>query len=228
MIRPNSELIDSSAPSSTRAVPGNLPRTSLVNLTNSPERQELIALVCRAQAEEPSAQSELVLKYTRRIAGQVRLIINQPDAIEDVVQMVFIKMFRRLGRLRDPQLFESWLFRISRNTAVDFIRRRRCRPPTISGDDEIMNIADTNSTFATGEIMDAFEAALPHLNPTDRDLVKLFVAGNSYRHLAETNGLTLSTVKARLHRMRPFLRTFVGEATETRCNVNKGRHEAAA
>lgn len=182
----------------------------------SEERAELAGLVGRAQAGEASAQSELVRRYTHRIAGHVRLIIHQPDAVEDVVQMVFIKMFRRLGRLRDPVSFEAWLFRLSRNTALDFIRRRRCRPVTVTAESELFELSDPTNAGAAREIMDALTVALEQVSPKDRDLVMLFVEGNSYRSLAERHGLTLGAVKARLHRLRPFLRSFVGEATETR------------
>ena len=177
---------------------------------------DLADLVSRVQNGEPTAQTELVRKYTRRIAGYARLIIRQPDAVDDVVQMVFIKMFRRIGRLRDPGSFESWLFRLARNTAVDFIRRRRCRPVTVTAEDEAFEIPDPIDANATAEIMDALEAALRQVSPKDRALLVDFVEGNSYRNLARENGLTLGAVKARLHRMRPFLRSYVGQATETR------------
>lgn len=179
-------------------------------------RRELAQLVTRAQAGESAAQSELVQHYTRRISGYVQQIIHQPDAVEDVVQTVFIKMFRRLGRLRDAGSFESWLFRLARNTSVDFIRRRRCRPVTVPVDDKAFEIPDPCDAAATREILDALTAALSQVSAKDRRLVNLFVAGNSYQSLARENGLTLGAVKARLHRMRPFLRSFVGEATETR------------
>jgi RNA polymerase sigma-70 factor (ECF subfamily) len=180
------------------------------------DRAELTELVTRAQAGESPAQSELVRRYTRRIAGYARLIICQPDAVDDVTQMVFIKMFRRLSRLRDPASFESWLFRLARNTAVDFIRRRRCRPLTVPVEHETYEIPDPSSARASHEILDALEAALAQVSPTDRELLTLFVQGNSYLNLARRNGLTMGAVKARLHRMRPFLRSYVGDATETR------------
>ncbi len=180
------------------------------------DRAELAALVRRAQAGEPAAQTALVRQYTRRIGGYVRLIIRQPDAVEDVVQMIFIKMFRRLGRLRDSAAFESWLFCLARNTAVDFIRRRRCRPSTVPVETEAMEIPDPSDASVTSEILDALQAALTQVGPTDRQLVTHFVQGTSYQNLARQNGLTIGAVKARLHRMRPFLRSYVGHVIEAR------------
>lgn len=182
----------------------------------SPDKAELIALVTRAEAGDAAAQAELVRRYTRRIAGFVRGIIRQPDAVEDVTQLVFIKMFRRLSRLREPVVFESWLFTLARNTGLDFIRRRSCRPTTVAMDERITQIADPSRGDASAEILAALDRALERLQPLDRRLVEQFVAGDSYGMIASRSGLSLATVKVRLHRVRPFLRSWVGEMTGTR------------
>jgi RNA polymerase sigma-70 factor, ECF subfamily len=156
------------------------------------------------------------------VAGFVRAIIRQPDAVEDVTQMVFIKMFRRLSRLRDPAVFESWLFTLARNTGLDFLRRRACRPSTVGLDDAVYQIADPSTNSGTGEIMAALDRALARLSPLDRALVSQFVAGETYGDIAERAGLSLATVKVRLHRVRPFLRSWVGEMTDTRLRGGKG------
>src|SRR6185369_6411111 len=141
----------------------------------SAEKSELIELVRQAETGDPSAQAELVRRYTRRVAVFVRAIIRQPDTIEDVTQMVFIKMFRRLSRLRDPAVFESWLFTLARNTGLDFIRRRSCRPATVAIDEEVYQIADPSTSSATGEILAALDRALTRLSPIDQSLVTQFV-----------------------------------------------------
>lgn len=176
------------------------------------ERAELTALVTRAQANDMAAQSELVRRYTVRLSAFVRPIIFQPSMVEDVVQMVFIKMVRRLTLLRDPAVFESWLFKMARNTAVDFLRRRRCRPITVADEQELVQVPDTSSARPVEEIMEALSIALTRLSPKDRNLVTMIVEGNSYRTVAAREGLTVGAVKVRLNRVRPFLRTSVGEA----------------
>jgi RNA polymerase sigma-70 factor, ECF subfamily len=188
----------------------------------SSDRLVLIELVQRANRGDSAAQAELVNRYTRRIGGFIRGIIRQTDAVEDVTQMVFIKMFRRLGRLRDPAVFESWLFTLARNTALDFIRRRSCRPATVALDEQINQIADPSTASATREILAALDRALTRLNPIDRSLVTQFVSGETYGDIAARTGLSLATVKVRLHRVRPFLRSWVGEMTDTRLPGGKG------
>jgi RNA polymerase sigma-70 factor, ECF subfamily len=178
----------------------------------SPESAELIGIVIRAQAGDLGAQSELVRRYTRRISGFLRRIIPQRHAVEDLIQIVFIKMVRRLGVLRDPAVFENWLFAMSRNTAIDFIRRQRCRPMTISDDLRFMAAPAVDSEPAVAEIMTALDRAVARLRPKDRQLVMLIVQGNSYRVVAEREGISVGAVKLRLHRLRPFLRLSVSEA----------------
>jgi RNA polymerase sigma factor (sigma-70 family) len=189
------------------------PTTSTSATKHSPE---LLDLIDCARIGNLDAQGELVRRYTARISGFVRPIVMQPSSVEDVVQMVFIKMVRRLRLLRSSEAFESWLFRLARNTAVDFIRRRRCRP--IAADDEapLDNAVDTSSERVVGEIMEAFELALRRLNPVDQHLVRMIVEGHSYTIAAEQTGLTVGAVKVRLCRVRPYLRCSVGGATGSR------------
>lgn len=182
---------------------------------------ELIALVIRARSGDLGAQSELVRRYTRRISGFVRRIVPQRSAVEDVVQTVFIKMVRRLGLLREPRMFESWLFTLSRNTALDFIRRRRCQPETVSDEFELLAAPDAGSAQAVAEIMTALDHALAKLNPKDQQLVRLIVQGHSYRIIGERTGLSVGAVKIRMHRVRPLLRSRVSEAIGARLPSTK-------
>lgn len=187
---------------------------------------EMTRLVRRATAADPAAQRELVERYGRRVAGFVRPLIRQPDAVEDVVQMVFIKMFRRLDGLRDAALFEAWLFTLARNTALDFIRRRNRRPLTIGFDPNFEDVPDQRNDSATVEILEALDRALTRLSPVDQSLIRQFVAGDSYEQIARRAGLSLGAVKVRLHRVRPFLRNWVGAMTESRLPGERRRRAA--
>lgn len=167
-------------------------------------------LVDRARIGDMDAQSELVRRYTPRISGFVRPMIRQPSAVEDVVQVVFIKMVRRFKLLRSSEAFESWLFRLARNASLDFIRRRQCRPVTVGDEIQLENAADHSSERVVGEIKEAFELAMRRLSPVDQSLVRMIVDGHSYSLAADRTGLTVGAVKVRLCRVRPFLRNSVG------------------
>lgn len=183
------------------------------------ERSELLALVGRAKAGELGAQSELVRRYEKRIGAFVRPFITQPSGVEDVVQMVLIKMVRRIALLRDPRTFESWLFTLARNTSLDVIRRNRCRPVTVPDDGVFLATAATDTTPAVFEIMEALELALGDLGSVDREIVRLIVQGDNYRSIALRLGLSLGAVKVRLNRARKLLRASVGVTTGRRISL---------
>lgn len=182
----------------------------------SEARTELTALVVRAQQGDMTAQSELVRLYSHRIAGFVRTIVRNPNFIEDITQNVFIKMIRRLEWLREPVSFESWLFAMARSTALDHLRARGRRPETLTDDVSVFETADPSRPALVGEILEALNLALTELSPKDRTLVTMVVEGHSYQTIADQENLTIGAVKARLTRVRPFLRAAVGMATGTR------------
>lgn len=202
--------------------------SAAVTTTVSDDRSELTAIVIRAQTGDMAAQSELIRLYSHRIAGFVRTIVRNPNAIEDVTQNVFIKMVRRLPWLREAISFESWLFAMARSTSLDYLRARSRRPELFSEDLQTFEAADPSQPHVMTEILEALNLALTELSPKDRTLVGMVVEGHSYQTIAEREGLTLGAVKARLARVRPFLRTAVGLATGTRLLAADERPHARA
>jgi len=169
-------------------------------------RAELIDVVVRAQRGDLDAQSDLVRRYMRRIASYVRPLVGQPSAVEDVVQVVFIKMVRQLHLLREPGYFETWLHTLSRNTAFDAVRHRHRRIMTVSAEDELLQLPESTNEFALQEFWDSIDQALAVLSPKDRRLLEHIVQGHTYDVAASREGLTRAAVKARLSRVRALLR----------------------
>jgi len=89
-------------------------------------------------------------------------------------------------------------------------------------DAEVFLVADLSDAHATPEILSALDSALSRANPVDANLMRQFITGRSYAEIGETAGLTISTVKVRLHRLRPFLRSRMGEMAGSRAPGTKG------
>ena len=166
---------------------------------------ELVDLVRRAQKGNEAAQRELILSYQRRIAGFVYAITNRSDSVEDLAQQVFIKMCRAIDRLQAPAQFESWLFRLARNTCIDHLRRQKLRRIFLPFAPEHEDVAEPPGAVDTEEL-DALRHALAQLRPQDRALLALVQEGRSHVEIAETLSITVAAVKARLHRARDHLR----------------------
>ena len=89
------------------------------------------ALVASAQQGDLQAQSALVHRYQRRLAGFVRPMVKDAETAKDIVQTTFIRIIRRITDLRESARFESWLFAAARNATLDHLRQNQCRPRAI-------------------------------------------------------------------------------------------------
>ena len=167
---------------------------------------ELAALVIRARAGDQRAQSELVQRYRRRLRGFLRGLVGDPWSAEDVLQLVWVKMVTQLHLLREVPRFETWLFTLARNCALDHRRRVRCRPASSFEDGFWAGLPDPAADDRVQEIREALEVALRRCGGRDRRLIEQVIEGTTYQVMAEEAGLTLNALKVRLHRLRVHLR----------------------
>jgi RNA polymerase sigma-70 factor (ECF subfamily) len=91
-----------------------------------------IDLVERAQANDSDAFAELVRIYQRMSLSIAYGVLGDATAAGDVSQDGFLRAWERLGDLREPERFGTWLCGIVRNLAVDRLRRRRRIEPLSS------------------------------------------------------------------------------------------------
>ena len=161
--------------------------------------------VRRAQHGDENALRELIVSYQRRVAGFIYAITGRSDSVEDLGQMVFVKMVRALPRLIAPDQFESWLFRLARNTCIDHLRRQKLRRIFTAFGPEHENVPESDGSVDSEEL-DALRHALSQIRPKDRALLALVQEGRSHAEIAETLDTSVAAVKARLHRAREQLR----------------------
>jgi RNA polymerase sigma-70 factor (ECF subfamily) len=161
--------------------------------------------VRQAQRGDDASLRELIVSYQKRVAGFVYAVTGRSDSVEDLAQVVFIKMARSLHRLNAPDQFESWLFRLARNTCIDHLRRQRLRSIFTPFAPEHENVPEADGAVDTEEL-DALRHALSKLRPKDRALLALVQEGRSHAEIASTIRTSVAAVKARLHRAREELR----------------------
>lgn len=161
-------------------------------------------LVATARDGDLDAFETLVRRHTRTVYAHALRFFGEPTAAEDVVQEVFIKVYRSLSTFDERSRFSTWLYRVTRNTCLDQVRAGRHRPLPV----DPFDIAET----APGDLSDAvalsesLEAAMHALAPEDRDAfsaVGLFEL--SYPEAAEALGVPVGTVKSRVFRARRSL-----------------------
>jgi len=197
--------------------------TSILEL--SPERPaetaeaEDLRLVETLREGAEGAYEELIQRFQQPVyALALRLLGDQGEAC-DVVQEVFLKVFRNIGSFRGQSSLKTWMYRITVNEAYNarrwFFRHRRREVELDNNPDEARNwkenIPDsTRSPFDVAcdrERHVMIDRALEKINPIFREAVVLRdTMDRSYEEIAGILGVSLGTVKSRILRGREALR----------------------
>ncbi len=180
---------------------------------------------------DDAAYEQLLALYERPVYNLVyRLLANPADAA-DVVQEVFLKVFRNIGSFRSQSSLKTWIYRIAVNEAHNHRRWfERKRGQEVGLEEEVSEgvhfhqVLEDNErspfdSFANAEAQAMMEEALSSLKPAFRSAVVLRdIEELSYEEIAEILQTNLGTVKSRILRGREALR----EALELRLQARGG------
>jgi RNA polymerase sigma-70 factor (ECF subfamily) len=164
----------------------------------------------RASGGDHDAFAVLVRASVARLDAAARLILRDRELAGDAVQEAFIRAWRNLPGLRDPDRFDGWLHRLLVRSCIDALRRRRARPIEVELEPihEPMG-ADLASDVVNRELIDD---ALRRLDPTWRAVVVLhYFLGMPLPEAASVLGIPLGTAKSRLHRSLGLMRLAIAE-----------------
>jgi RNA polymerase sigma-70 factor (ECF subfamily) len=191
-------------------------------------------LILKAKQGDDQAFNQVVHAYRRRILGTIARLIGRPEDVEDVGQEVFVRLYYSLDQLREPDVFEPWLYRLTVNAAYDYLRRQRRRPEARMSDlsEEQVVMADADAgTLAQreqvrqGKVRDFVNSLLGAVSEEDRVLLTLKeVEGLSLKQLENVYKVNENALKVRLFRARQrVLKAFAkSEEQEARANVSPG------
>ena len=179
---------------------------------DSIQRRDLI-LMEQARDGSLDAFNSLVECYQDHLFALVARMVPDRDQASDAVQEAFFSAYRNMRAFRGGSV-RSWLSRIAINAAMDQQRLKKRRPsqPYPELDDESWQPpageeADPVRTAMQGERTRVLNAALALITADQRHAIVLFdVEGYDYTEIAEMTGVSLGTVKSRIHRGRLALR----------------------
>jgi RNA polymerase sigma-70 factor (ECF subfamily) len=84
-------------------------------------------LITSFQNGDESAFNKLVLRYQERIYWTIRRFVGHHDDADDILQDVFIRVYNSLNEFRGESNFFTWLYRISVNVSLNFLKKRKIR-----------------------------------------------------------------------------------------------------
>ncbi len=176
---------------------------------------DLAATVERARAGDHAAIRELIELYQGRVGRFVLSMLGNDPDWEDVAQVTFVKMMLGIERLQSAEIFESWLFKIARNSSLDHLRRRRWRRLFTSWEPHHGAVAAPARGFEDARLAQV-ERALTLMPADQRELILLMRENDwSYGDLARITGATPAAVKSRLFRARSRLRALISKGDES-------------
>jgi RNA polymerase sigma-70 factor, ECF subfamily len=165
------------------------------------------------------AYETLLSRFQQPVYALALRLLDNPSDASDVVQEVFLKVFRNIGSFRGQSSLKTWMYRITVNEAHNarrwFFRHRRRE---VELDDEpetarsLKEVIPDSGRSPYDEVLDQeqhrmLEAALERINPIFREAVVLRdQADLSYEEIAEVLSVSLGTVKSRILRGREALR----------------------
>lgn len=179
------------------------------------------ALVERAISGDLDAFNEIVLLYQDYLFALVVRVVHDRDSAADAVQEALFSCYRNLDRFRGDS-FRSWLTRIALNAATDVLRYRKRRPadPYPEWEDDSWQPpageeASPERRTMRRQTAKALTDALAEITSDQRTAIVMYdVEGFDYQEIADITGVSLGTVKSRIHRGRLALRELLSEDME--------------
>jgi len=180
-----------------------------------------VALVERARSGENEAFNRLVDLYQDYLFGLAFRILSDRDQAADAVQDALLHAYRHLGAYRGGS-FRGWLTRIGVNACMDLLRAKRRRPsqPFPDLEDESWEPSappeqDPEARAQAAARARVLREALRRIAHDQRVAIVLFdVEGYDYAEIAVITGVSLGTVKSRIHRGRLALRALLADQME--------------
>jgi RNA polymerase sigma-70 factor (ECF subfamily) len=157
----------------------------------------------------------LVERYQTRLLNFVYRIVGDRERAEDLVQEVFVRVYRHLGRFDRSKKFSTWIYTIASNLAKNELRNRSRNPLVLftsmtkgwEDEERPLEFEDPTSRpddmFRKRHVRELVESSVAQLPGHHREVFMLReIEGRSYEEIAEITHCNLGTVKSRLNRAR--------------------------
>ncbi len=164
----------------------------------------------------------LVARYLKPIYGFVLSYVNDKEVAQDITQETFLKVWRNIKKIDKTKNFKSWLYTIAKNTAFDFLKKKKAIPFSNFEDAEGRNyltekLVDVeflpDKMAQVAEYKNNFLQAIETLSDKYKTVLMLYYYQHlNFREIAEFLHDPINTVKSRHRRGVVLLKTALGES----------------
>lgn len=163
----------------------------------------------------------LMMRYEQKLFRYVRRITNlDAETVEDVLQEVFLKVYKNLNDFDDKFTFSSWVYRIAHNEAISFFRKLESRPKTVNPlNDEGVNYLnivpsdiDLRTDYVKKELANKVKEIIGKLSEKYRTVLVLkFLEEKSYEEVSDILHLPIGTVATQINRAKAQFKKMAGK-----------------
>lgn len=166
--------------------------------------RQLEILVLRCQIGDTDAFEELFKQYQPRLRYYIRRLDAKTDNIDDMLQDIWLSVYRKIEKLKEPRAFPVWVYRIARNKVFGGFRNKRRFAPL--PEERVLSEIKDEPDIPTDRA-EAIHKALDNIQPHHREVLTLcFLENLPYQQIAEIVGCGLGTVKSRIYYAKQSLR----------------------
>jgi RNA polymerase sigma-70 factor (ECF subfamily) len=184
----------------------NSAETDTVRENASTSSLEDEKFVKRAKKGDQEAYNELMDKYQKPLYYHVLKMVKNHEQVEDLVQEAFMKAFKSLNSYNTNYAFSTWLYRITTNHTIDYLRKKKLKTTSIdqpvkTRDGEmkiqISDDAETDRDIIRKERKKIIHHAIDDLPKKYRRVIEMrHLQELSYQEIADQLELPLGTIKA--------------------------------
>jgi len=156
----------------------------------------------RDESTRSYAFNLLMRKYQQRLYWHIRRIVIDHDDANDIVQNVFIKVWKSLDKFREDSQLYTWLYRIATNESISFLnsKKRRFFIPIGDVEHQLSVNLSHDSNFTGDKIMMKLQQAVLKLPTQQRIIFNMkYFDGLKYDEIAVILNLTTGALKASYH-----------------------------
>ena len=180
--------------------------------------EDVIYLVRASQSDDMRAFEILVSYLERKTYALARSLAGNDSEAQDILQEIFVKLYLHIKDFNWEAAFTTWFYRLAKNTAIDFLRRRKRREAssldaTWQTDDGEMgydlpdNAISPTESQEKKELADLVARSMQQLSEEQRSmLVMRDMMDASYEEIAAELHIPIGTVKSRIFRARAALK----------------------
>ena len=176
------------------------------------QNDELQAHIEGCRRGESKSQRCIFERYYRVMFGVCMRYVSDRDAVQDVVQEGFLKVFANIEGYTFKGSFEGWVRRIMVNTSIDAIRRRKATGLVLGEEKSFEDVVDEAVEYEIDTDEETFtvkdvQSAMQELSPMYRAVFNLYVFDNmTHQEIAIKLGVSVGTSKSNLAKARRNLR----------------------